>query len=45
VNAVTDRFNEILAVLPYVDYLFGNEEEVAQFAKNLKLEGDLPTVM
>ncbi|CAD8207274.1 unnamed protein product [Paramecium octaurelia] len=45
VNAVSDRFNEILAVLPYVDYLFGNEEEVEQFAKNLKFEGDLPTVM
>lgn len=45
VNAVSDRFNEILAVLPYVDFLFGNEEEVAQFAKNLNFEGDLPTVM
>jgi adenosine kinase len=29
VNAVSDRFNEILAVLPHVDFLFGNEEEVA----------------
>jgi len=28
VNAVSDKFNDILAVLPYVDYLFGNEEEV-----------------
>ncbi|CAD8120322.1 unnamed protein product [Paramecium sonneborni] len=45
VNAVSDKFNDILAVLPYVDFLFGHEEEVEQFAKNLKLEGDLAQVM
>lgn len=27
VNAVSDKFTEIKRLLPYVDYLFGNEEE------------------
>ncbi|CAD8104939.1 unnamed protein product [Paramecium primaurelia] len=45
VNAVNDRFNEILAVLPYVDYLFGNEEEVGQFGKNFGCRGGLQESM
>lgn len=28
VNAVSDKFDDIVALLPYVDFVFGNEEEV-----------------
>ncbi|CAD8122800.1 unnamed protein product [Paramecium sonneborni] len=45
VNAVSDRFNEILSILPYIDYLFGNEEEVGQFGKNFGCKGSLEQIM
>lgn len=48
VNAVSDKFDDIVALLPYVDYLFGNEEEVQKFAQNLGfndgLEASIPKI-
>lgn len=35
VNAVTQVFAEIKALIPYTDFLFGNEEEVKQLGVNL----------
>lgn len=45
VNAVSDKFDDIVALLPYIDYLFGNEEEVFKFGQNLGFKEDLESSM
>jgi len=45
VNAVSDKFDDIVTLLPYIDYLFGNEEEVLKFGQNLGFEEDLDISM
>ena len=45
VNAVTDLFEPIKSILPYVDFLFGNEEECHKFGLNLGFEGTLDEIL